>query len=113
MVLLRPLVRRSAAPRVAGLLQCSYALYGFATVALVTAFILLPMPPRTFARQCAVLLFIIGGVLIVDGALGIRARVDRFADQVRAGTTALTTAAFRVSAGVIAMLLCAYGLLMI
>ena len=113
MVVLRPLMPRSGGRRVFGLLQCGYALYGIATIALVAAFIFLPMPPRTFARQFAVLLFIIGSVLITDGVLGIRARIDRIADQVRTGRAAVAIAAFRVGAGILAMLLCAYGLLAI
>lgn len=113
MVLLRPLRRQSGARRVFGLLQCGYALYGIATIALVAAFIFLPMPPRTFARQFAVLLFIIGSVLITDGVLGIRAQIDRLADQVRTGRTAIAIGSFRVGAGILALLLCAYGLLSI
>ncbi|MGF7151950.1 hypothetical protein FHS96_005618 [Sphingomonas zeicaulis] len=109
MIRLRPLLGRGGTARIVGLLQCGYAAHGLATITLVAAFLILPMPARTFARQFAILLFIIGSVMIVDGAIGIRTRIDHVADRLRTGRAALVAATLRFSGGTIAMMLCIYG----
>lgn len=84
--------------------------YGIATVALVLAFLTSGMDARTFAKAIAVLLFVIGSLLMVDGVLSLRTGVDRTFNITRQGVAAAILGGGKLSSGIAAFILMATGL---
>ena len=84
--------------------------YGIATVVLVAVFALTNLGPVGFSRAFAVLLFVIGPLLIVDGVLSLRTKIDRTWGRLRQGAAASAIAVGKVVSGSIALAMVWIGL---
>ena len=84
------------------------AIYGIATCLLIMTFIVFDMDAKTFAKAVTILLFVVGSLLAVDGALSCRTGIDRTWNVTRRGAVAtvmglckIASAAFGLSLVVI------------
>lgn len=84
--------------------------YGIVTMLLVLSFVLSEMQPRTFAKAVTILLFVIGSLLLVDGALSVRTAIDRTWKVTRYGPRARMLGAAKFAAGGLATGLVVIGL---
>ncbi|OMJ33304.1 MULTISPECIES: hypothetical protein [Sphingomonas] len=84
--------------------------YGIVTMLLVLSFVLSEMQPRTFAKAVTILLFVIGSLLLVDGALSVRTAIDRTWKVTRYGPRARMLGGAKIAAGGLATGLVVIGL---
>lgn len=84
--------------------------YGIVTMLLVLSFVLSEMQPRTFAKAVTILLFVIGSLLLVDGALSVRTAIDRTWKVTRYGSRARMLGGAKIAAGGLATGLVVIGL---
>jgi hypothetical protein len=86
------------------------AAYGVVTMLLVASFVLSEMEARTFAKAVTVLLFVIGTLLLVDGALSVKTAIDRTWKITRYGLVARLLGVGKTLAGTLAIALVVVGL---
>jgi hypothetical protein len=111
MVLLRyPLPWRSPL-RLLGLFDLASKLQAYATITIGALFALGALSLLGLVKAIAILLYVMGSILLVDGALGIVSGIDRTWSQVRYGTAAKAMAAGKIIAGSLAFLLTIVGVL--
>lgn len=104
------MIARTRAYKLRNVLDLVGSAYGIATMALVLAFVMSEMDVRTFAKAVTILLFVIGSLLIVDGVLSLRTRVDRTFNVTRRGVAAAMLGSGKLGAGMAAFILVATGL---
>ena len=96
--------------RLRGLLDVVATGHGVATILLVLLFILSDMTPLRLVKAITVLLFVIESVLLVDGDLSIRTRIERTWGRRSNGGQALVCGTGKIASGAFALLLCAMWL---
>lgn len=84
--------------------------YGVVTMILVASFVLSEMDARTFAKAVTILLFVIGSLLLVDGALSMKTAIDRTWKITRRGIVARLLGIGKTLAGTLAIGLVFVGL---
>ena len=84
--------------------------YGVVTMLLVASFVLSEMEARTFAKAVTILLFVIGTLLLVDGALSVKTAIDRTWKITRHGLVARLLGVGKTLAGTLAIALVVVGL---
>jgi hypothetical protein len=84
--------------------------YGVVTMLLVASFVLSEMEARTFAKAVTILLFVIGSLLLVDGALSMKTAIDRTWKITRRGLLARLLGMGKTLAGTLAIGLVFVGL---
>lgn len=104
------MVRRPGLYRLRNVIDLAGSVYGIVTMLLVLSFVVFEMEPRTFAKGVAVLLFIIGSLLLVDGGLSLKTAIDRTFRTTRHGLAARVLGAGKALAGALAMALLFVGL---
>ena len=109
LVLVRLPWDRKGTRRLRCLIDMGAGAYGFAIVILSALFAASEMTAMTFAKLLTPLLFVIGSVLCVDGALAARSEIDRTWKVLRRGWVAKGLGYGKVLAGTVAMLLVATG----
>ena len=110
LVLVRSPADRQGPRRLRSLFDLVSAGYGIAMVALIAAFAVIHLGPLGFSRALAVLLFVIGPLLCVDGVLSLRTRIDRTWGRLRQGGAASAIGAGKVVSGAIALAMAWIGL---
>lgn len=100
----------SGSLRLHSLLALATTAYGIAMVTLVAVFVVSEMTPRRFVSVLSVLLFVIGSVLIVDGILSARTRIDVTWHRRRTGKPATLMGLGKAVSGALAMVLTLVGL---
>ena len=111
MVLLRyPLPWRSPL-RLLGLFDLASKLQAYATITIGALFALGALSLLGLVKAIAILLYVMGSILLVDGSLGIVSGIDRTWSHVRYGTAAKAMAAGKIIAGSLAFLLTIVGVL--
>jgi len=95
---------------ISNLLDLVGSAYGIATCLAVIVFALSGMDTRGFAKCVTVLLFVIGSLLLVDGTLSVRTKIDRTWGITRTGLAACVIGLSKIGAGVAALLLVAVGI---
>ena len=93
-----------------GLLDIGVIFYAWGSIVLMAAFALTHMPTRAFIHLFAILLFIIGSALGVDGWLGLRTGIDRTGRRTRVNGPARILALVKLGIGSIALGMVAFGL---
>lgn len=101
---------RAGGYRLKNVLDLVGAAYGVATSILVIGFMLTEMDARTFAKAFTILLFVIGSLLLVDGFLSVRTKIDRTLNVIRCGVTAQMMGVGKAAAATIALLLVTVGI---
>ena len=96
--------------RLRSLFDLASGSYGVAMVALIAAFAFSDMSALRFARTLSVLLFVIGSLLLVDGALSVRTRIDRTWGVVRSGAPAAGIGGGKLASGAVAILMVCVGI---
>ena len=104
------LLSRPKPPRLRSLIHLASGLYGFLMIALVASFALGWLEAVTFVRWLSILLFLVGSILCLDGALAIRSMLDVTMGKVRRGLAACLLAGAKIAAGALALLLVPIGL---
>lgn len=104
------MVRRPTHYQLRNVIDVAGAIYGTMTMLLVLSFVLSEMNPRTFAKAVTILMFIIGSLLMVDGALSLRTAIDRTWMTTRYGTAARVLGVGKTIAGTTAIGLAVIGL---
>lgn len=84
--------------------------YGIVTMILVASFVLSEMEARTFAKAVTILLFVIGSLLLADGALSMKTAIDRTWKVTRRGIVARLMGISKTLAGTLAIGLVFVGL---
>ena len=84
--------------------------YGVMTMALVMWFVLSDMDARSFAKAVTVLMFVIGSLLLTDGALSVATAIDRTLMTTRGGAVARILGLGKTAAGILAIGLVFLGL---
>lgn len=84
--------------------------YGVVTMILVASFVLSEMEARTFAKAVTILLFVIGSLLLADGALSMKTAIDRTWKITRRGIVARLLGIGKTLAGTLAIGLVFVGL---
>lgn len=84
--------------------------YGIVTMLVVLSFVLSEVQPRMSAKGVTILLFIIGSLLLIDGALSLRTAIDRTWLTTRYGLLARILGLGKTAAGVMAIGLAPFGL---
>lgn len=111
MVLLRyPLPWRSPL-RLLGLFDLASKLQAYATITIGALFALGALSLLSLVKAIAILLYVMGSILLVDGALGIVLGIDRTWSQVRYASPAKAMASGKIIAGSLAFMLTIVGLL--
>lgn len=95
--------------RLCNVIDLASSAYGIVTLLLVLSFVLSEMHPRTFAKAVTVLMFMIGSLLMVDGALSAGTAIDRTWMTTRQGITARLLGFGKTAAGAIAIGLVVVG----
>jgi hypothetical protein len=80
------------------------------TMTLVMWFVLSDMDARSFAKAVTVLMFVVGSILLIDGALSIKTAIDRTWRTTIYGFVARTFGVAKATAGTFAIILVAVGL---
>lgn len=96
--------------RIRGVLEFADAIYGMAMLAVVVTFALSDMSLVRLVRTLAILFFVTGSILCVDGVLGLRTGLDQTRRRRRGGRPARILAAGKLIAGVFAFTLTAIGI---
>ena len=111
MVLLRyPLPWRSPL-HLLGLFDLASKLQAYTTITIGALFALDVLSLLGLVKAIAILLYVMGSILIVDGALGIVSGIDRTWSQVRYAGPAKAMASGKIIAGSLAFMLTIVGLL--
>jgi hypothetical protein len=84
--------------------------YGVVTMLLVASFVMSEMDARTFAKAVTILLFVIGSLLLVDGALSVKTAIDSTWKITRRGIVARLLGMGKTLAGTLAIGLVFVGL---
>lgn len=104
------IVRRPKHYRLCNVIDLVSSAYGLVTMLIVLSFVLSEMNPRTFAKAVTVLLFAIGSLLLVDGALSMRTAIDRTWQTTSSGLVARALGFIKTISGVIGIALVMVGL---
>jgi len=104
------MVGRPGLSRLRNVIALVGSIYGFVTVLLVLSFAVFEMEPRTFAKGVTILMFIIGSLLLVDGALSLKTAIDRTFQKTRHGFRAHVLGTGKELAGTMTMTLVVMGL---
>jgi len=110
MVLYRVLSDWNGPLRLRGLLDLAASAYSFGMVMLVLTMILGGTSADRFVKILALLLFANGVVLIDDGILSVRSRIDRTWGKLLHGGRARLIGMLKIQTGSAALLLCTIGL---
>lgn len=94
-----------------GLFDLASKLQAYTTITVGTLFALGVMSLLGLVKAIAILLYVMGSILIVDGALGIVSGIDRTWSQVRYAGPAKAMASGKIIAGSLAFMLTIVGLL--
>lgn len=97
-------------PRLRSLIHLGSGLYGLLMIALVASFALGWLEAVTFVRWLSILLFLVGSILCLDGALAIRSTLDVTMGKARCGLAACLLGSAKIAAGAMALLLVPIGL---
>lgn len=96
--------------RVCNVIDLVGSVYGIVSMLLVASFVLSEMEARTFAKAVTILLFVIGSLLLVDGALSVKTAIDRTWKITRRGLAARLLGIGKTIAGALAIGLVLVGL---
>ena len=107
---LRSMLFKPKPPRLRSLIHLASGLYGLLMIALVASFALGWLEAVTFVRWLSILLFLVGSILCLDGALAIRSRLDVTMGKVRRDLAASLLGGAKIAAGALALLLVPIGL---
>lgn len=110
MILYRVLSDWNGPLRLRGLLDLAASAYGSGMVILIMFMILGVMSADQFVKVLSLLLFANGVVLIDDGVLSVRSRIDRTWGKLIHGGRARLLGMLKIQAGSAALLLCTIGL---
>lgn len=102
--------RRPTHYQLRNVIDLAGSIYGIVTMLLVVSFVLSEMGPRTFAKAVAILMFVIGSLLLVDGALSLKTAIDRTWLTTRHGPVARSLGLGKTVAGAMALGLVLMGL---
>lgn len=103
-------IRRPKHYRLCNVIDLVSSAYGHVTMLIVLSFVLSEMNPRTFAKAVTILLFAIGSLLLVDGALSVRTAIDRTWQTTSSGLVARALGIVKTMSGVIGIALVMVGL---
>ncbi len=103
-------IRRPKHYRLCNVIDLVSSAYGLVTMLIVLYFVLSEMNPRTFAKAVTILLFAIGSLLLVDGALSVRTAIDRTWQTTSSGLVARALGIVKTMSGVIGIALVMVGL---
>lgn len=104
------MVRKPSLYQLRNVIDLIGSAYGIVTMLVVLSFVMSEMQPRTFAKAVTILLFIIGSLLLVDGALSVRTALDRTWKITRHGLWARAIGVAKIAAGGLATGLVVIGL---
>lgn len=96
--------------RLCNVIDLAGSAYGIMTMTLVMWFVLSDMDARSFAKAVTVLMFVVGSILLIDGALSIKTAIDRTWRTTIYGFVARTFGVAKSTAGTFAIILVAVGL---
>lgn len=103
-------IARHRSYQVRNVLDLIGSAYGIATTGLVLAFVTSEMDAKVFVKAVTILLFVIGSLLMVDGTLAVRTKVDRTFNITRRGLAAVMLGSGKIAAGVAAFVLVGTGI---
>lgn len=107
------LVRATGRPkryRLRNVIDLGGSAYGIMTMTLVMWFVLSDMDARSFAKAVTVLMFVVGSILLIDGALSLKTAIDRTFRTTIYGIVARALGVAKATAGAFAIILVAVGL---
>ena len=104
------MARRRQHYRLCNVIDVAGSVYGIVTMVLVLSFVLSDMDARAFAKAVTILMFVIGSLLLIDGALSMRTAIDRTWRITSHGLVARALGGAKSMAGLFAIALVIVGL---